>query len=72
MHEIDGVSVRIYTPEKTLADCFKYRKKIGMDTALEALKLYRQRKKVRVEDLLKFARICRVEKVTRPYLEAVL
>lgn len=71
-HEIDGVSVRIYSPEKTLADCFKYRNKIGLDTALEALKLYRQRKKVNVEGLLKFARICRVEKVMRPYLEAVL
>lgn len=71
-HEIDGVSVRIYNPEKTLADCFKYRNKIGQDTAIEALKLYRQRKKVNVEDLLKFARICRVEKVMRPYLEAVL
>ena len=48
VNEIDGVSVRIYTPEKTLADCFKYRNKIGVDTALEALILYRQRKKVRV------------------------
>ena len=71
-HEVDGVSVRIYSPDKTLADCFKYRNKIGIDTALEALKLYRQRKRINVEDLLKFARICRVEKVMRPYLEAVL
>ncbi|MGV8074187.1 MAG: type IV toxin-antitoxin system AbiEi family antitoxin domain-containing protein [Syntrophobacteraceae bacterium] len=71
-HEMDGVSVRIYSPEKTLADCFKYRNKIGADTALEALKLYRQRKRINVEDLLKFARLCRVEKVMRPYIEAVL
>jgi predicted transcriptional regulator of viral defense system len=72
VHEMDGISVRIYSPEKTLADCFKYRNKIGMDTVLEALKLYRQRKSIKVEDLLEFARICRVEKVMRPYLEAVL
>jgi predicted transcriptional regulator of viral defense system len=72
LHEIDGVSIRIYCPEKTLADCFKYRNKIGMDTTLEALKLYGQRMKVKVEDLLEYARICRVEKVMRPYLEAVL
>jgi len=71
-HEIDGVSIRIYSPEKTLADCFKYRNKIGMDTALEALKLYRQRKRINVEALLELARICRVEKVMRPYIEAVL
>jgi predicted transcriptional regulator of viral defense system len=71
-HVMDGVSVRIYSLEKTLADCFKYRNKIGMDTTLEALKLYRQRKRIKVEDLLKFARICRVEKVMHPYLEAVL
>jgi predicted transcriptional regulator of viral defense system len=71
-HEIDGVSARIYSPEKTLADCFKYRNKIGLDTALEALRLYRQRKPIKVEALIEFARICRVERVMRPYLEAVL
>jgi predicted transcriptional regulator of viral defense system len=46
VHEIDGTSVRIYTREKALADCFKYRNEIGVDTALEAVKLYRQRKTV--------------------------
>lgn len=72
VHEIDGVSVPIYGPEKTLADCFKYRNKMGMDTALEALRLYRARKGLKVENLLEYSRICRVEKVMRPYLEAVL
>ena len=43
-HQIDGVKVRIYSPEKTLVDCFKYRNKIGMDVVLEALKLYKARK----------------------------
>lgn len=69
---VDGVPVRVYSPEKTVADCFKYRNKIGLDTAMEALKLYRDRKRVKVDDLLRYARVCRVEKVMRPYLEAVL
>ena len=71
-HKIDGVSVRIYNPEKTIADCFKYRNKIGLDTAIEALKLYREKKRFKSEELMKFARVCRVEKVIRPYLEALL
>ena len=69
-HQIDRVSVRIYSPEKTLADCFKFRNKIGMDIVLEALKLYKTRKKSKIKDLLGYAKICRVEKVMRPYLEA--
>lgn len=69
---LDGVPVRVYGPEKTLADCFKFRNRVGLDVCLEALKLYRQRKRVRVDDLLRFARICRVERVMRPYLEATL
>lgn len=71
-YEQDGASLRVYSPEKTLADCFKYRNKIGMDTVLEALKFYRQRKKVKIDRLLNYARICRVEKVMRPYLEVTL
>jgi hypothetical protein len=69
---LDGVQVRIYSPEKTIADCFKYRNKIGMDTAIEALKIYRERKRFKLDDLTRFARVCRVEKVIRPYLEALL
>lgn len=71
-HEVDGTPLHVYGPEKTLADCFKYRNKIGLDTAIEALKLYRERKPVRVDDLMRFAGVCRVEKVIRPYLEALL
>ena len=71
-HKIDGVSVRIYGPEKTIADCFKYRNKIGLDTAIEALKLYREKRRFKANDLMKFARVCRVDKVMRPYLEALL
>jgi len=70
--KIDGVPVRIYSAEKTIADCFKYRNKIGLDTAIEALKLYRERKRFKGDDLVKFSRVCRVENVMRPYLEALL
>lgn len=71
-HKIDGVSVRVYSPEKTLVDCFKYRHKIGIDTAIESLKLYRERKRVRYDLIVHFAKICRVVKIMRPYLETVI
>lgn len=67
---IDGVHVRIYSAEKTIADCFKYRNKIGLDVALEALRMYRSRRGARLQRVLEYARVCRVEKVMRPYLEA--
>lgn len=72
VHIIDGVRVRIYSAEKTLADCFKFRNKLGLDVALEALKLYKARKKFNTRELLRCARVCRVEKIMRPYLEAML
>jgi predicted transcriptional regulator of viral defense system len=71
-YKIDGVPVCIYSPEKTIADCFKYRNKIGLDIAIEALKLYREKKRFKPEDLMEIARACQVEKVIRPYLEALL
>ena len=69
---VDGVKLRIYSPEKTLADCFKFRNKIGLDTAIEAVKFYRDKKRVKVDELMRYARICRVEKVMKPYMEALL
>lgn len=71
-HKLDGVDIHIYSPEKTLADCFKFRNKIGLDTAVEAVRFYRERKSVNVDALMRYAAICRVEKVMRPYLEAIL
>jgi len=71
-NKIDGVSVKIYGIEKTIADCFKYRNKLGLDVALEALKEYCEQKKLKLDDLLYYARICRVEKVIRPYIEALV
>jgi len=72
VRKIDGIAVRVYSAEKTIADCFKYRNKIGLDVPLEAVKLYRRRRKTRANDLLRYAAICRVEKIIRPYLEALL
>jgi len=72
IHELDGISVRIYSPEKTLADCFKFRNKIGIDTALEAVRLYRERRSVKVDEIMRYAGICRVKRIIRPYLEALL
>lgn len=71
-YDIDGVSVRIYGLEKTLADCFKFRNKIGMDVVLEALKLYKIRRRFNLDELLKYAKICRVKNVMMPYLEATI
>ncbi len=71
-HQVDDIPVRIYGPEKSVADSFKYRRKIGLDVALEALKLYRQHPGFDVSKLLHYARICRVEKAMKPYLEALL
>ncbi|MCL4851115.1 MAG: type IV toxin-antitoxin system AbiEi family antitoxin domain-containing protein [Bryobacteraceae bacterium] len=70
---VDGVTVRIYSAEKSIADCFKYRNKIGLDVAVHALRSYMERTRIRDLKLLsKFARVDRVERVMRPYLEAVL
>lgn len=70
-HTLDGVSVNIYSPEKTVADCFKFRNKIGLQVALEALKNCREQDRCSLQRLLHFSRICRVEKVMRPYLEVL-
>jgi predicted transcriptional regulator of viral defense system len=61
-HKVDGIGLSVYSPEKTLADCFKYRNKIGLETVLESVKLYLSRKRPNVDELMKFARVCRVEK----------
>jgi predicted transcriptional regulator of viral defense system len=68
---IDGVKVRIYDREKTISDCFKFREKIGPDIAIEALKDYMSQPHQNLQLLMKYARDNRVEKVMRPYLEAL-
>jgi predicted transcriptional regulator of viral defense system len=72
MLEVGDRKIPVYSPEKTLADCFKYRSKIGLDVALEAVKMYRKEKKVKVDKLMAYAKLCRVDKIMRPYLEAIL
>ncbi len=71
-HKKDGVVLRVYSPEKTLADCFKFRKKIGMDICLEALRDWRNKKGTDSKKLMHFAKICRIDGVIRPYVEALL
>jgi predicted transcriptional regulator of viral defense system len=71
-HNLDGVSLQIYSREKTVADCFKFRNKIGLDIALEALKDYLRQPNRNIEELVKCARVDRVENIIRPYLQAVL
>lgn len=70
-HELDGIPVKIFGVEKTIADCFKFRNKIGSDIALEALRNYRKRREFNIETLLHYARIDRVERVIKPYIEAI-
>jgi predicted transcriptional regulator of viral defense system len=69
--EIGGIAVRIYSAAKTVADCFKYRNKIGLDVALEALEEGLRRKRFSRGDLWNSARVCRVSRVIRPYLEVM-
>jgi predicted transcriptional regulator of viral defense system len=70
-HLIEGVRVRLYNPAKTVADCFKFRSRIGLDVALEALRDYRRKRIGSMDDLWKYAKICRVPRIIQPYLEAM-
>lgn len=69
--KLDGIDVRIYDAAKTVVDCFRYRNKLGVDVAIEALKLCIERKIARPADLLRYARKCRAERVMLPYIEAL-
>ena len=70
-HRIDGVTVRIYGTARTLVDCFKYRNKLGLDIAIEALRFARERKRISNREILHFARLLRQVQVISPYLESV-
>jgi len=70
--QIEGVVVKMYNPAKTVVDCFKYRNKIGLDVALEALRDCFRIRKCTMDELSYYAQVCRVEKVMKPYLEAVV
>jgi predicted transcriptional regulator of viral defense system len=70
-HQIEGVPVRIYSLAKTIADCFKFRNKIGLDVALEALRECWREQRCTMDELWHYAKICRVQNVIRPYLESL-
>ena len=69
---LEGVPVRIYSPAKTVADCFKYRNKTGLDVAIEALRDVLHGRRATVDELWHYAGVCRVRNVIRPYMEAML
>jgi len=71
-HRIEGVDVRIYSAAKTVADCFKYRHKVGVDIAVEALRDAWQKRKVTAEQISHYSEVCRVTNVMRPYLDSLL
>lgn len=70
-HMMDGVEVKVTNVAKTIADCFKFRHKIGLDVALEALKEAVQSKRVTINELWHYSQLCRVHNVMRPYLEGL-
>ena len=70
-HDVGGVEAKVYSAAKTVADCFKFRGQIGTDVAVQALRSYLDRRPGPVADLLRYGRICRVERVMQPYLEAL-
>jgi len=70
-HSAEGVDIRVYSAAKTVADCFKYRNKVGIDVAVEALRDFSRKHRGGANDLARFARICRVSRVMQPYLDAI-
>jgi len=70
-YPVHGGTVKVYTPAKTVADCFKFRNKIGMDVALEARRESRRLKKASMDELWSAAKVCRIANVIRPYLESL-
>jgi len=71
-HVVEGVTVKVYSPAKTVVDCFKYRNKIGLDIAIEALRDCMRSRKCSMDELWEYARICRVANVIKPYLESLV
>jgi predicted transcriptional regulator of viral defense system len=70
-HQVEGVPVRVYSAAKTVADCFKFRNSVGLDVAIEALKDCLRRRKATVNEIYRYAKVCRVSNVIRPYMEAL-
>jgi predicted transcriptional regulator of viral defense system len=70
-HQVDGVPVRVYSAAKTVADCFKFRNKIGLNIAIEALKDCLRQKRASINEIYRYTKVCRVSNVIRPYMEAL-
>lgn len=70
-HHIDGVAVKVYSREKTIADCFKFRSRLGTDVCTEAIELYKEQQKPNISKIMEYARIDRVQNVIKPYLESL-
>lgn len=70
-HRVEGVPIRVYSVAKTIAECFKFRNKVGLDVAIEALKDALREKKATVNEIYLYAKVCRVSNVIRPYMEAL-
>jgi predicted transcriptional regulator of viral defense system len=70
-HRMDGVDIKVYCLAKTVADCFKYRHKIGLDVALEALREVIESGRCTIDDIWRYAKVCRVSNVIRPYMEVM-
>ncbi len=70
-HQVEGVQIRVYSAAKTVADCFKFRNRIGLDVAIEALKDCLRQKKASINEVYRYAKICRVSNVIRPYMEGL-
>lgn len=70
-YTVEGVQVNVYSPAKTVADCFKYRNKIGIDVAIESLRDCLRERKATMDELWKAAKACRMSKIMRPYMEAL-
>ena len=71
-HKLGKLTIKVYSPAKTVADCFKYRNKIGIDVAVEALRDVWEKEKATIDELYKAAKACRVANVMRPYLESLV
>ena len=72
IHDIHGVPVRVYNPAKTVADCFKFRNRVGTDVAVEALRETLRERRATPAEIIRYAKTCRVTNVIRPYLEALI
>lgn len=71
-HDLEGVPVKVYSPAKTVADCFKYRNRIGNDVAVEALRETLRERRATPAEIMGYAKICRVETVILPYMQALV